>query len=91
MERNVSFINIHNSDWDTHADLVLRLKEGYAGAKIGVGLVPTLDQAVAALIEDLDDRGLLDSTLVVVMGEFGRTQRSIAQADVIIGHGSLAS
>ena len=75
VERNVSFINIHNSDWDTHADLVLRLKEGYAGAKIGVGLVPTLDQAVAALVEDLDDRGLLDSTLVVVMGEFGRTPK----------------
>jgi arylsulfatase A-like enzyme len=75
VERSVSFINIHNSDWDTHADLVLRLKEGYAGAKIGVGLIPTLDHAVTALIEDLEERGLLDSTLVVVMGEFGRTPK----------------
>jgi hypothetical protein len=75
VEQGVSFINIHNNDWDTHADLVLRLKEGYAGAKIGVGLIPTLDQAVSALIEDLDERGLLESTLVVVMGEFGRTPK----------------
>lgn len=75
VERNVSFINIHNNDWDTHADLVLRLKEGYAGAKVGVGLIPTLDQAVSALIEDLEARGLLDSTLVVAMGEFGRTPK----------------
>lgn len=75
VEQGVPFINIHNNDWDTHADLVLRLKEGYAGAKVGVGLIPTLDQAVSALIGDLDERGLLDSTLVVVMGEFGRTPK----------------
>ena len=79
VERDVSFINIHNNDWDTHADLVLRLKEGYAGAKVGVGLIPILDQAVSALIEDLSQRGLLDSTLVVVMGEFGRTPKINAQ------------
>ena len=35
--------------------------------------LPVLDQAYPALIEDLDDRGLLDSTLVIVMGEMGRT------------------
>lgn len=75
VERDVAFVHIHNNDWDTHADLVLRLKEGYAGAKIGVGLIPVLDQAVSALIEDLDERGLLDTTLVVVMGEFGRTPK----------------
>jgi len=75
VERNVAFINIHNNDWDTHADLVRRLKEGYAGAKVGVGLIPLLDQAVSTLIEDLESRGLLDSTLVVVMGEFGRTPK----------------
>jgi len=75
VESNVPFITIHNNDWDTHADLVLRLKEGYAGAKVGVGLIPTLDQAFSALIEDLKQRDLLDSTLVVVMGEFGRTPK----------------
>ncbi len=43
-------------------------------------LVPQLDQMVAALIRDLDERGLLDSTLVVVMGEMGRTPRINAKA-----------
>jgi uncharacterized protein (DUF1501 family) len=38
-------------------------------------LIPPLDKAVAALIEDLKQRGLFESTLVVVMGEFGRTPR----------------
>ena len=38
-------------------------------------LVPTMDQIVSALILDLEERGLLDSTLVVVMGEMGRTPR----------------
>lgn len=37
--------------------------------------MPSADQAFAALIEDLDERGLLDTTLVVAMGEFGRTPR----------------
>ena len=36
-------------------------------------LVPKLDQALSALLEDLDQRGLLESTVVLAMGEFGRT------------------
>ena len=40
-----------------------------------VGLVPSLDSALTALIQDLDDRGMLDETLIVVMGEFGRTPK----------------
>ena len=36
-------------------------------------LAPTLDQSLTTLLEDLDQRGLLESTLVVIMGEFGRT------------------
>jgi hypothetical protein len=75
VERNVPFINIQNNDWDTHADLVLRLKQGYAGAKEGVGLIPNLDKALSALISDLSQRGLLEQTLVIVMGEFGRTPK----------------
>jgi uncharacterized protein (DUF1501 family) len=53
--------------WDTHgADLpgMRRMEQQ---------LCPRLDQGLAALIDDLNDRGLLDSTLVVVAGEFGRT------------------
>jgi uncharacterized protein (DUF1501 family) len=75
VERGVPFITVSNPGWDTHNDLVLRLKEGYAGATVGVGLIPTFDQAFSSLISDLHDRGLLDQTLVIAMGEFGRTPK----------------
>jgi hypothetical protein len=75
VERGVGFVTVNNTGWDTHGDLVLRLKEGYTGAKVGVGLIPTFDLAFAALVGDLADRGLLDETLVVAMGEFGRTPK----------------
>ena len=52
--------------WDTHKDSVNRLKNQ---------LLPPFDQAMTALLEDLKARGLLDSTLVVWMGEFGRTPK----------------
>lgn len=75
VEQGVSFVSIHNPDWDTHANLILRLKEGYTGAKVGVGLIPTFDLAFSALITDLSERGMLDQTLVLAMGEFGRTPK----------------
>jgi uncharacterized protein (DUF1501 family) len=43
-------------------------------------LLPDVDQSLSALISDLDERGLLDSTLVVAMGEFGRTPKINANA-----------
>lgn len=49
--------------WDTHNDIFVSLKDH---------LLPRFDQAFSALLEDLDQRGLLDQTLVVCMGEFGR-------------------
>lgn len=52
--------------WDSHADETSRLKNV---------LVPPLDQAYSALIRDLIDRGMLEDTLVVCMGEFGRTPK----------------
>lgn len=52
--------------WDSHAREALRLK---------TVLAPPADQALAALIEDLEQRGLLDETLVVCMAEFGRSPR----------------
>jgi hypothetical protein len=52
--------------WDTHKDAVRRMRDH---------LLPAYDRAVSALLTDLHDRGLLDSTLVVSMGEFGRTPR----------------
>lgn len=75
VERGVPLVTVNNIGWDTHGQLVLRLKEGYSGAKIGVGLGPLLDTALAALIDDLREHGLWDSTLLVVMGEFGRTPK----------------
>ena len=75
IERGVSFVTVNNRGWDTHNDLYTRLKEGYTGAKVGVGLIPSLDLALTALIQDLVDRGLFDETLIVVMGEFGRTPK----------------
>ncbi len=75
IEHGVSFVTVNHRGWDTHQDLVTQLKAGFAGAKTPVGLVPSLDLGVAALLDDLDQRGLLDETLVVVMGEFGRTPR----------------
>ncbi len=71
VERGVPFVTVLNTGWDTHNNLVLSLRDGYSGAKVGVGLVPTFDQAFSALVEDLAERGLLDETLVVAMGEFG--------------------
>jgi hypothetical protein len=75
VERGVSFVTINYVGWDTHDSLILRLQQGYAGAKVGQGLVPMLDMAFAALIRDLNERGLLDETLVIIMGEFGRTPK----------------
>jgi uncharacterized protein (DUF1501 family) len=57
--------------WDTHSKNFEALQEE---------LLPMLDQGLSALIEDLNQRGLLDQTLIVVMGEFGRTPRINKQA-----------
>jgi hypothetical protein len=57
--------------WDTHANNFALLKDR---------LLPPFDQGFSALIEDLHLRGLLDETLVVCLGEFGRTPRINAQA-----------
>lgn len=75
VERGVPFVTVHYPGWDSHENLVTRLYEGYTGAQVGVGLIPTFDQAFAALVEDLAERGLLGETLVVAMGEFGRTPK----------------
>lgn len=73
VEAGTKFVTVTDRGWDTHENLYTRLKEGYTGGS--VGKIPKLDVAVSALIEDLDDRGLLDSTMVIVMGEFGRTPK----------------
>ena len=75
VERGVPFITVHHAGWDTHENLELQLKSGFAGAKVGVGLIPTFDLAFSALLRDLEDRRMLDETLVIAMGEFGRTPK----------------
>ncbi len=75
VERGVPFVTVNDRGWDTHEKLQVRLKDGFAGAKVGVGLIPSLDHALSALIGDLEQRAMLDETLVVVMGEFGRTPK----------------
>jgi Protein of unknown function (DUF1501) len=62
--RFVSTVNGPSIIWDTHQDNFNRLK---------TKLVPPMEQAFAALLDDLADRGLLESTLVVWLGDFGRT------------------
>ena len=57
--------NGQDANWDSHEKLFARHRQ----------LIPPSDLAVSALIEDLDARSLLDTTLVVAMGEFGRTPR----------------
>lgn len=63
VERGVRFINIYHEGWDAHSDVAGNLKNNCG----------TTDQASAALVRDLKERGLLDQTLVVWGGEFGRT------------------
>jgi uncharacterized protein (DUF1501 family) len=75
VERGVPFVTVTDHGWDTHENLYTRLKEGYTGAERPAGLVPALDLALTALLEDLSQRGLLEETLLVVMGEFGRTPK----------------
>lgn len=65
VEAGVSFIEIGVPGWDTHQDNFTALKR----------LCGTIDQPWAYLLTDLEQRGLLDKTLVVWMGEFGRTPR----------------
>ena len=70
VERGVPFVEVAMGGWDTHQsnfDVVPRLSQ-------------ELDAAWAALLEDLQNQGLLDSTLVVWMGEFGRTPQINANA-----------
>jgi hypothetical protein len=75
VECGVPFVTVNYPGWDTHQDAYTRLKEGYTGAKVPVGLIPSLDLALSALLDDLAGRGLLQETLVIVMGEFGRTPK----------------
>ncbi|MEL6898816.1 MAG: DUF1501 domain-containing protein, partial [Planctomycetota bacterium] len=72
VERGVPFVTVTSSGWDTHQDII-KLKQRYPTDRNAH--LPSLDRALSSLIQDLSQRGLLDETLVVVMGEFGRTPK----------------
>ncbi|PYT21681.1 MAG: sulfatase [Acidobacteria bacterium] len=63
IERGVRFVQLYHSSWDDHADLNKKITKNCS----------MIDQPTAALLRDLKQRGLLDTTLVVWGGEFGRT------------------
>ena len=64
---NLVQVNLGNNEaWDTHGDAFWRLREK---------LFPPTDRALSALLDDLQSSGLLDSTLIVMGGEFGRTPK----------------
>ena len=63
VEAGVPFVEVQSGGWDTHGNELESLKK----------LIPPVDQGTAALLADLKARGLLEKTLVIWMGEFGRT------------------
>jgi uncharacterized protein (DUF1501 family) len=65
VERGVTFVEVSSRGWDTHFDNFTRTRE----------LCAEVDQPTAQLVADLKQRGMLDRTLVIWMGEFGRTPR----------------
>jgi Protein of unknown function (DUF1501) len=65
VEAGVPFVTLYDGGWDHHSDIF-----GGLARKL-----PPFENAIAALIEDLEVRGLLDTTLVVALGEFGRTPK----------------
>lgn len=67
VERGVRFVQLYHTDWDHHGDAVNNLAKGLDA------VCEQVDRPMAALVSDLKQRGLLDSTLIIWGGEFGRT------------------
>ena len=66
MQHRLRFVTVEHGNWDTHAKNFESLQSN---------LLPSFDRAFATLLRDLSDRGLLESTLVLALGEFARTPR----------------
>lgn len=89
VEAGCRFVGVDHSGWDHHFTIFPSLEKD---------MLPHVDRAFSALVEDLDKRGLLDTTLVVMMGEMGRTPRvnnaagrdhwSMAQSIIFAGGGT---
>jgi hypothetical protein len=69
IENKVRFVEVEQGGWDTHNENFESMEEK----------LPVIDQAIAALLSDLDSRGLLDETLVVLTTEFGRTPKIVTE------------
>ena len=65
VEAGVPFVTLNEGGWDHHVSLFEKFDQR----------MPAVDSSIATLIDDLDQRGLLNSTLVIALGEFGRTPR----------------
>ncbi len=88
VEAGCRFVGVDHSGWDHHNTIFPSLEKD---------MLPHVDRAFSALVDDLDRRGLLDTTLVVMMGEMGRTPRingdagrdhwSMAQSIIFAGGG----
>jgi hypothetical protein len=66
VEAGARFVTVEHGNWDTHQQNFVSLE---------TNLLPQLDAALSTLLVDLNDRGMLDSTLVIATGEFGRTPK----------------
>ena len=89
VEQGVPFIEVDNGGWDNHSNIHTTL----ADTKL-----PLIDKAMSALVEDLDQRGLLEDTAIIWMGEFSRTPRINGNAgrdhwarswSVVVGGGGM--
>ena len=70
VEAGVPFVNVRMTGWDTHKKHFQKMNS----------MLPQLDKALSALLADLDERGLLDCTIVLCGGEFGRTPKVLWEA-----------
>ena len=93
VERGVTFVTVNCVPWDHHGSSNRYQTE--EGSKL---LIPPLDVAISGLIDDLEERGLYEDTMVIAMGEFGRTPRMNKYAgrdhwgntfSVLVGCGSM--
>ena len=81
VERGVPYITVNFKGWDTHKQHFQAMRQR----------LPQLDKGLAALLQDLSDRGLLDSTIVWCCGEFGRTPKVMWEAPWNGGRGHWGS
>ena len=75
IEAGVPFVTLYDGGWDHHSDIFGALAKR----------LPPFESSIAAMIEDLDERGMLESTLVIVLGEFGRTPKISALGQALPG------